>query len=343
MKTTDYIRDKMPLFLLNVTCALLLFIYLSTIGVGRSEILLVLIAWLFILTAYLLILFWLKKKRINHYHETIESLDKKYLFAEIIEKSGDTEQQAYFQIMKRALRSMIEEVSKNQKEKDDYREFIEQWTHEIKVPLTSITLNCENNLDGHTRKILLQTKHIEDCLEQVLYYARLDSAPKDFMIKKVRLEEFVSDALLRGKHILIQNQVAVEIGSLDYGVYTDSKWLVFIIGQIISNSVKYKKDCPAIEINGSEENDAVELAIRDNGIGIKESEIGRVFHKGFTGSNGRSRKGSTGIGLYLCKGLCDKLGISIKIDSEIDQYTCVKLIFPKTGHFVKEIPNITKL
>jgi len=336
MKSTDFIRDKVPLILLNVTCALLLFIYLSAVGIGRNEIFLVLIAWLFILSGYLLIQFWNKKKRIDNINGTMDLLDKKYLFAEIVEINGDTEQQAYFHLMKRALRSMIEQVSKSHKEEEDYREFIEQWTHEIKVPLTSIILTCENNLDDDTRKILLQTKQIEDYLEQVLYYARLGNVEKDYMIKEVCLDEFVNDALLRSKQVLIQNHIIIETSGLDYSVYTDSKWMIFIISQIISNSVKYKKDNPVLEIKGSEKDDTVQLEIRDNGMGIRESEISRVFQKGFTGSNGRSRKGSTGMGLYLCKGLCDKLGIDIEIDSELDNYTRVRLLFPKSGHFVKE-------
>lgn len=339
----DFIRDKVPLILLNTTCALLLFIYLSAVGIGKSEILLLLIAWFFILSGYLAVQFFTKKMRIDNITDTMDSLDKKYLFAEIIEINRDTEQQAYFHLIKRALRSMIEQVSKSQKEEEDYREFIEQWTHEIKVPLTSIILTCENNLDCNTRKILLQTKQIEDYLEQVLYYARLDSVEKDYMIKEISLEEFVNDALLRSKQVLIQSHIAVQTYGLDYRVYTDSKWLVFIISQIISNSVKYKKDNPTLEINGFEKDDTVQLEIKDNGVGIRESEIGRVFQKGFSGSNGRSRKGSTGMGLYICKGLCDKLGIDIRIDSELDKYTCVRLLFPKAGHYVKEAPNITKL
>jgi signal transduction histidine kinase len=343
MKATDYLRDKVSLILLNITCALLLFIYLSAVGVGRNEIMLVFIAWIFVLLGYMSIQFLIMRKRIENINATMDSLDKKYLFAEIVENNGNAEQQAFFLIIQSAMRSMIEEVSISKKEKEDYQEYIEQLAHEIKVPLTSIILNCENNLDDNARKILLQTKHIEDYLEQVLYYARLGNVENDYMIKEVCLDEFVNDALLRNKQALIQNHIAVEANNLDYSVYTDSKWLIFIINQIINNSVRYKKENPVLEINGSEKDGVVQLEIKDNGIGVRESEIGRVFQKGFTGSNGRSRKGSTGMGLYICKGLCDKLGIEIEIDSELDQYTSVKIIFPKSGHYIKGSPNITKL
>jgi signal transduction histidine kinase len=336
MKATDFFRDKFPQVLLNITCALFLFIYLSAVGVGRSELILVLISWVIVLFGFMSIQFLIVKKRVDNITATMDSLDKKYLFAEIVEDNGNTEQQAYFFLVKNAMRSMIEEVSKAKKEKEDYREYIEQWVHEIKVPLTSIILNCENNLDDNSRKNLLQSKHIEDYLEQVLYYARLGNVEKDYMVKEVCLDEFVGDALLRNKQSLIQNRIAVETNNLDYGVYTDSKWLIFIINQIINNSVKYKTDNPVLEINGSKSDSVIQLEIKDNGIGIRESEIGRVFQKGFTGSNGRNRRGATGMGLYICKGLCDRLGIEIKIDSEFNEYTSVKILFPNN-------PNITKL
>jgi signal transduction histidine kinase len=333
MKVTEFFKDILAVILLNVTCALFLFIYLSAIGIGNDEIILVLISWFLILFGYFIIQFWIRKKRIEDINSTMDSLDQKYLFTEIVENNGNTEQQAYFSIVKNAMRSMIEEVSRVKKEKEDYREYIEQWAHEIKVPLTSIILNCENNLDDNSRKILLQTKHIEDCLEQVLYYARLGNVEKDYMIKEVCLDEFVGDALLRNKQVLIQNRIIVETNNLEHGVYTDTKWLIFIINQIINNSVKYKKENPVLEINGSEKDCTVQIEIKDNGMGIRESEIGRVFQKGFTGSNGRSRKGATGMGLYICKGLCDKLGIEIKIDSEFNEYTSVKIAFPKQEHY----------
>lgn len=335
MRIGDFIRDKVVLILLNMVCALLLFIYLLAIGTGLSETILVLIAWLFVVVSYLLILFFFKKKRLDELKKVMNSLDHRYLFAEVAEVNGDTEQQAYIQLMKQALRSMTEQVSAIQRDKEDYKEFIEQWAHELKVPITSIILTCENNLDDTTRSVLLQTKQIEDYLEQVLYYARLGNVEKDYMIKEVCLEDIIDDALLRSKHLFIQNHFAIETEQLNFNVYTDGKWLAFIINQILNNSIRYKKDNPVLEFRGTDLKDAVQLEIRDNGIGIKESEISRVFQKGFTGSNGRDRKNSTGIGLYLCKQLCDEMGVNIRIESQAGEYTTVKLIFPTGAHYVE--------
>ena len=125
------------------------------------------------------------------------------------------------------------------------------------------------------------------------------------------------------------NNIELNLHDLDKTVYTDSKWCIFILNQIIQNSIKYsKKDDKKIEIYSEEKKDSVTLWIKDNGIGIKEKDISRVFEKGFTGENGRLiGKKSTGIGLYLCKKLCDKLDLGIKLDSREGEGTTVKIIF----------------
>lgn len=129
------------------------------------------------------------------------------------------------------------------------------------------------------------------------------------------------------------DRVCVHTDSISDLVYSDSKWLGFIINQIIFNSIKYCSDKPpVIQIKSKDMGDYVTLSITDNGIGIKPSEVNRVFDKGFVGSNGRMRKKSTGIGLYLCDQLCLKLGIGIDIESEVGCYTTVLLHFPKSNH-----------
>ena len=124
-----------------------------------------------------------------------------------------------------------------------------------------------------------------------------------------------------------------DIHDLDISVNTDSKWIVFILNQIIQNSIKYRKENLKIEIYAKKGKENIILYIQDNGLGIKSSEIKRVFEKGFTGTNGRLiNKKSTGIGLYLCKKLCDKLGMAINLDSSENEGTKVSLIFPNNSY-----------
>lgn len=150
------------------------------------------------------------------------------------------------------------------------------------------------------------------------------------MIRKVNLEEVVRNVLLRNKKMMIQNGMKVETKNINLSAYTDEKWLEFILNQIIINSIKYRKEQnPEVNIKLIENKENVQLFIRDNGVGIKKSEIDRIFDKGFTGTNGRNQKKSTGIGLYLCKRLCEELGMEIKADSKENEFTEISIIIPR--------------
>ena len=139
----------------------------------------------------------------------------------------------------------------------------------------------------------------------------------------------MNESIKKNKVSLIQEKFKLNLHDLDMLVKTDSKWIVFILNQIIQNTIKYKEKEPHLEIYSKKGEEQTTLYIKDNGIGIKENEINRVFEKGFTGTNGRiSDKKSTGIGLYLCKKLCDKLRIGIEIKSKKGEGTGIKLIFP---------------
>ena len=182
-------------------------------------------------------------------------------------------------------------------------------------------------------KVFFTNDKIENYIEQALFYARSNTVEKDYYVKKVDLKEIVNNAILKNKRNLIQNKINVKTYHLDEEVFTDSKWCIFIINQIIQNSIKYsKKENKEIEIYSVDKNEKVVLYIKDNGIGIKKGEITKVFEKGFTGENGRQiGKKSTGIGLYLCKKLCDKLGLGIEFNSNKDEGSIVNLVFPKSS------------
>lgn len=193
----------------------------------------------------------------------------------------------------------------------------------------------ENNKTNVTKSIDEELQRIENYIEQALFYARSNTVEKDYYIKKVKLRNIVYESIKKNKNVLIQEKVSMNLHDLDLEVSTDSKWIGFILNQIIGNSIKYKKvDCRLeIEIYAKQRKENAILYIKDNGIGIKEGEVTRVFEKGFTGTNGRLvGKKSTGIGLYLCKNLCNKLGIQIELNSILDEGTKVQLIFPKSSY-----------
>lgn len=193
----------------------------------------------------------------------------------------------------------------------------------------------ENNKNSVTKSIDEELNKVENYIEQALFYARSNTVEKDYYIKKDKLKEIVNESIKKNKNILIQEKIEINTHDLDKTVNTDSKWIVFILNQIIQNSVKYrnKEIKSTLEIYSKQGKENIILYIKDNGIGIKKEEISRVFEKGFTGTNGRlSGKKSTGIGLYLSKKLCNKLGIAIELNSKYQKETEVKIIFPNSSH-----------
>ena len=267
-------------------------------------------------TIGILIEFYRKKTFYDTLKENMEQLEQKYLISEIIKEPSFAEGKILKSVIQDTGKSMLENVNKYKYIQQDYKDYIELWIHEVKLPIATSKLIIENNKNEVTKNIEEELDQIENYVEQALYYARSSTVEKDYYINKCILKDIVNTAILKNKSNLILNKINIELENLDLQVYTDSKWCIFILNQIIQNSIKYKKDGNSIlQINAKENKENVVLNIKDNGIGIKQEELEKVFEKGFTGTNGRiDGKKSTGMGLYLCKKLCEKLGLSIEIE-----------------------------
>lgn len=282
----------------------------------------------------IIIEYFKRKKFYDNLLKMLEELDEKYLITEIIKTPNFLEGQIFKNSLEQIDKSMLENVNKYKYMTEDYKEYIELWIHEIKIPISASKMVIENNKNAITKSIDEELDKVENYIEQALFYARSNTVEKDYYIRKVFLKEIVTESIKKNKSSLIQEKISIDIHDLDIEVNTDNKWIVFILNQIIQNSIKYrKKENSVIEIYANQGKENVILYIKDNGIGIKQGEITRVFEKGFTGTNGRlSNKKSTGIGLYLCKKLCNKLGIGIELNSVQNEGTKVKLVFPKDSY-----------
>ena len=167
---------------------------------------------------------------------------------------------------------------------------------------------------------------------KIVNYARMDAVYKDYMIAETNLQEVAQQVLLQNKYYLIQSHVKAEVACPDT-VYSDKKWIAFILNQLIQNSVKYgRSEGTHIQIVTKKTKSGVLLRVKDDGIGIPKEEIPRIFEKGFTGTNGRNRERSTGMGLYLCRKLCDKLNIEIRAESAEGKGTEIILMFPVSDY-----------
>ena len=275
-----------------------------------------------------------KKKFYDNLSNMLEELEEEYLITEIINTPDFLEGKILKNTIETIDKSMLENVNKYKYMTEDYKEYIELWIHEIKIPIATSKMVIENNKNAITKSIDEELDKVENYIEQALFYARSNTVEKDYYIRKVVLKEIVNESIKKNKSSLIQEKISIDIHDLDIEVNTDNKWIVFILNQIIQNSIKYRrKENSAIEIYANQGKENVILYIKDNGIGIKQGEITRVFEKGFTGTNGRlSNKKSTGIGLYLCKKLCNKLGIGIELNSVQNEETEVRLVFPQSSY-----------
>ena len=275
-----------------------------------------------------------KKKFYDNLSNMLEELEEKYLITEIINTPDFLEGKILKNTIETIDKSMLENVNKYKYMTEDYKEYIELWIHEIKIPIATSKMVIENNKNAITKSIDEELDKVENYIEQALFYARSNTVEKDYYIRKVVLKEIVNESIKKNKSSLIQEKISINIHNLDIEVNTDNKWIVFILNQIIQNSIKYrKKEKSIIEIYANQGKENVILYIKDNGIGIKQGEITRVFEKGFTGTNGRlSNKKSTWIGLYLCKKLCNKLGIGIELNSVQNEGTEIRLVFPQSSY-----------
>lgn len=321
-----YWKNRLPFLLTNLVCMIALTVFLFVIGNSLSAVLLILIAWIVIVSVGLGFTYWKRKRQMQRLLDMTGQLSERYLISEVMELPEQAEDQVYYRILKMAGKSMLEQISEVKRERLEYREYIEQWIHEIKTPITAMKLLCENHRTDWTKELLLELEKTTRFTEQALYYARSEHTEKDYSVREMALSNVVHQAIADNKYLLLQNGIHLEVEEMQDTVYSDEKWVRFILNQLIVNAVKYRSEQPILHFSASRQQDQVVLVVEDNGIGIPSADLPRIFEKGFTGQNGRTVQQSTGIGLYLCKRLCEKLGIGIIADSS-DHGTAISLSF----------------
>lgn len=275
MRFRDYIKEKMVLIIGTILA--LVSVEILLLAYNISILIRIYCAFIIVFVMALAILIEYKKKK-DYYNELIknmEELKEKYLISEIIKTPNFIEGKILKDILQDTGKSMLENVNYYKNIQEDYKEYIELWIHEVKIPIAASKMIIENNKNEVTKSIDEELDKVENYTEQALFYARSNAVEKDYIINKTNLKEIVNGAILKNKTTLLNEKVSIELSNLkEEEVYTDSKWAVFIVNQIIQNAIKYsKKENKKIEISSQEKNDKVILYIKDNGIGIKKEEI----------------------------------------------------------------------
>lgn len=243
---------------------------------------------------------------------------------EDLPKSLDIRIDYYHKIIEKLYEELEKLTQENRQKNTDMVDYYSMWVHQIKTPIAAMNFLLDN--EEVDQKILQQELFkIERYVEMVLTYIRLDSISSDYVITKINLDEVVKDSVKKYATIFINKKIKLNYVSHETIVISDKKWLSFAFEQILGNSVKYSSNGGEIIIETCEN----KLVIEDNGMGIKEEDLPRIFEKGFTGFNGRYEKKSSGLGLYLCKKTLDKLGHHIEISSKVGEGTRIEITFPK--------------
>lgn len=329
MKLSSYLKDKL-LFLLGqgflIGFLVMLFdvYHISRYAIILTSMTIVLISFGALVYEYLV-----RRGYYKRLYQTLESMEQKQYIASLLEDPNFADGEILCEVLRQVTKAMNDEIASYQIAQDEYREYIETWIHEIKIPISCIDLMCKNNRNEITKKIAEETVRVDSYIEQALYYARSTNVASDYNIKRLSLDSLVKNAVKKHSKQLIGCGAQLKFEHLDYTVYSDQKWLDFIIGQIIANSMKYKKDSLVLSFFAEENQENIVLSIADNGIGIGKGDLPRIFEKGFTGENGRAFAKSTGIGLYLCRKLCKKMYLGLEAQSLADHGTTMKIIFPK--------------
>lgn len=331
MRIGSYLKDRMYFIVIQFLAIGFVCFILQAFDISRFAIAFIGLV-LFIANVVGLYFEYIKKKE---YYSKVEknmaTLDKKHMIGELIDRPSFSEGAFLYDVVMAATKSMNDNIAQYRIESQEYREYIETWVHEVKTPIAAGRLIVENNKSESTLSIAEELNKIDGFVEQALYYSKSSNLEKDYIIKEIELEDLVKTAVKKYSKALIESRVSLELKDLGYMVYTDQKWMDFILGQIITNAIKYRKDNAKITFSAQAGEHHVALNIEDNGIGITEKDIGKVFEKGFTGENGRRFAKSTGIGLYLCSKLCNKMGLQIQLNSQKGIGTKITIVFPKSA------------
>ena len=283
MRGGQYLRDQLPVLMVNLLGMLALSLFLMANGNDLQIVLFILTLWLLILVLCLLFFYFSRKKYLNRLLDMAEQLEERYLLPEVMGIPERADDQVFYQLMKMMEKSMLERIGGIQRERKEYKEYIEQWIHEVKTPLTAMKLICENNRCSFTRDLMAELENVNRFTEQALYFARSEHAEKDYSVREILLRDVVHGAIADNKYLLRQNHVAITVEDMENVVYTDDKWVRFILDQLISNAVKYRTAHPVLHFFSRKENHQVLLSVEDNGIGIPPEDLPRIFEKGFTG------------------------------------------------------------
>lgn len=319
MTLWEYLRHQaVTLCFAGIGCVTFLCI-LAFAGVEPSFLWIICLFFLLLFSAWFFCGYLLSRRRLDRLNQILEELPEKYLLGELLPPPANLLEKQYFMIMKTVSRSAIGIADTARREKEEYCNYVESWIHEIKTPLTACSLILSN--EGDIRKLKQEIKRADNLTESILYFARMRTAEKDLQIHETHAAALMDEAVKSQMELLIAARIRVTVEG-DFSVCTDGKSILFILKQLLINCAKYCPGCQVTMTAGSGV-----ITVWDDGPGIPSHELPRVTERGFSGTAGRKRGDSTGMGLYIAAELCKNLGVTLTVESEEGRFTRISLAF----------------
>lgn len=317
---TFYIKARLKGVIFLILCCLTFAIVFSLYNlpvepVAYASILCISIGFLFLIVDF----FYFYKK-----HKLLQELkDNIILNFDNLPEAKDLIEKDYYDLLTITYKQNLQTAYNADISRSDLVDYYTLWAHQIKTPISAMHLILQSEESDLSSELSMELFKVEQYVEFVLQYLRLESMSSDLVLRKQSLDKIVKQAVRKYSRMFIRKKIKLNFKELNCDILTDEKWLVFVIEQLLSNALKYTKD-GTISIY-MDKISKMTLVIEDTGIGIRAEDLSRIFERGFTGYNGRWDKKSTGLGLYLCKQILNKLSHSITIESKVDKGTKVKI------------------
>ena len=337
---TNFIKQNYIWILMIVTMSCIHLLYMYLIGARKQDVVYAAVLDAILLLITVLVGFFRYSSKVKALSNALKRPVEEQ--AQLPEAADDVEI-LYHRLLENQSIARSESESSAAIRQSQMRDYYSMWVHQIKTPISAMKLLLEAEreelgqlmCDDEQSQCLLSDNmdsfedelfRIEEYVSMALQYQRVSSTENDFVLEKVSVDGVIRDTIKKYAKIMIRRHIGMNYSGTAQEVYTDGKWLAFMLEQILSNAIKYTPQ-GVVTIETAEEKYRFFITIKDTGIGIKAEDLSRVFEKGYTGYNGHADKKATGIGLYLCRQMADKLGHTIRIESEIGKGTKVWIGF----------------
>ena len=337
---TNFIKQNYIWILMIVTMSCIHLLYMYLIGARKQDMVYAAVLDAILLLITVLVGFFRYSSKVKALSNALERPVEEQ--AQLPEATDDVEM-LYHRLLENQSIARSESESSAAVRQSRMRDYYSMWVHQIKTPISAMKLLLEAEreelgqliCDDEQSQYLLSDNmdsfedelfRIEEYVSMALQYQRVSSTENDFVLEKVSVDGVIRDTIKKYAKIMIRRHIGINYSGTGQAVYTDEKWLAFMLEQILSNAIKYTPQ-GFVTIETAEEKDRFFITIKDTGIGIKAEDLPRVFEKGYTGYNGHADKKATGIGLYLCRQMADKLGHTIRMESELGKGTKVWIGF----------------